>query len=104
ATADAIAAEMLGAILGDLSPRPGSEVLLLVNGLGCTPAMELYLMVHAARRVVEGHGLKIGRYLTGSLVTSLDMSGCSITVSLLDDESRALWDAPLHTAALRWGM
>ncbi len=104
ASADAIADEMLGAIVGDLAPARGSELLLLVNGLGGTPAMELYLVVNSARRILEGRGLKVARYLTGSLVTSLDMAGCSITVSVLDDAARALWDAPVHTAALRWGM
>lgn len=102
ATADAIAEEMLGAILGDLSPAVGSECLLLVNGFGGTPTMELYLMVNAARRILTGRGLSVSRHLTGSLVTSLEMAGCSITVTLLDDATRALWDAPVHTAALRW--
>jgi dihydroxyacetone kinase-like protein len=104
ATADAIAEEMLAAIVGDLAPAAGAEVLLLVNGLGGTPAMELYLVVNAARRILEGRGLRVSRYLTGALVTSLDMAGCSITVTVLDDAARALWDAPVHTAALRWGM
>ena len=101
--ADAIAAELVGAILGDLGLRAGTEVLLLVNGLGGTPAMELYLMVNSARHILERHGLKVARYLTGSLVTSLDMAGCSITVSVLEEAQRTLWDAPVHTAALRWG-
>jgi dihydroxyacetone kinase-like protein len=104
ATADAIAAEMLGAILKDLGARPGAEVLLFVNGFGGTPSMELYLMVHAARRILEKGGLRVARYLTGSLVTSLEMAGCSLTVSVLDDDLRKLWDAPVHTAAVRWGM
>jgi dihydroxyacetone kinase-like protein len=104
ASADAIAAEMVETILEDLAPAPGAPLLLLVNGLGGTPAMELYLMVHAARRVLAKHGLEVARYLTGSLVTSLDMAGCSITLSVLDDELSALWDAPVHTAALRWGV
>ena len=104
ATADAIAAEMLAAISKDLGVRPGAEVLLFVNGFGGTPSMELYLMVHAARRVLEKSGLRVARYLTGSLVTSLEMAGCSLTVSVLDDELCRLWDAPVHTAALRWGM
>ncbi len=102
AAADAIADELLGAILGDLRPSPGAEVLLLVNGLGGTPAMEIYLMVHAARRILDKSGLKVVRHLAGSLVTSLDMAGCSITVSVLGEAERALWDAPVHTAALRW--
>ena len=103
ARADAIAAELVGAILGDLGLSRGAEVLLLVNGLGGTPAMELYLMVNSARHILESQGLKVARYLTGSLVTSLDMAGCSITVSVLEEAERTLWDAPVHTAALRWG-
>jgi dihydroxyacetone kinase-like protein len=102
ASADAIAEEMVGAILGDLGAATG-EALLLVNGFGGTPAMELYLMYNSARARIERHGIRISRSLVGSYVTSLEMAGCSITVSLLDDERRALWDAPVHTAALRWG-
>lgn len=103
ATADAIAAEMLGAILKDLSPGSGAQCLLLVNGFGGTPAMELYLMVDAARRQLEQARVGIARHLTGSYVTSLEMAGCSLTVTVLDDTTRALWDAPVHTPALRWG-
>jgi dihydroxyacetone kinase-like protein len=104
ARADDIVAEMLGAILDDLAPRPGAEVLLLVNGLGGTPAMELGIVVNAARRILVGRGLSVARYLVGSLVTSLDMAGCSISVSVLGEAERDMWDAPVHTAALRWGM
>ncbi len=102
AAADAIADELLGAICKDLSPKPGSDVLLLVNGFGGTPAMELYLMAHAARRVLGRAGVAVTRSLTGSYVTSLDMAGCSLTVTLLDEELTELWDAPVHTASLRW--
>jgi phosphoenolpyruvate---glycerone phosphotransferase subunit DhaK len=101
--ADAIAGEILAAILKDMAPPAGSGCLLLVNGMGGTPAMELYLMVNAARHLLGAAGLKVVRFLTGSYVTSLDMAGCSITVTLLDDELTRLWDAPVHTAALRWG-
>jgi dihydroxyacetone kinase-like protein len=103
ASADEIADEMVGAIFKDLSPAAGAEALLLVNGFGATPAMELYLMVYSALRVLGTKGLKVSRFLTGNYVTSLDMAGCSVTVCLLDDELRSLWDAPVHTAALRWG-
>ena len=103
ATADAIVDEMVGAILNDLDPTHGTEALLLVNGFGGTPAMELYLMVKSALRVLQKKGLNVSRFLTGNYVTSLEMAGCSITVSLLDAELRSLWDAPVHTAALRWG-
>jgi phosphoenolpyruvate---glycerone phosphotransferase subunit DhaK len=104
AAADAIADELVGAILGDLSLRPGSEVLLLVNGFGATPLVELYLMVNSARRILDAKGIAATRFLTGSYVTSLDMAGASVTVSVLDDKMKALWDAPVHTAALRWGV
>ncbi len=103
-SADAIAAEMLEAILKDLAPAPNAQALLLVNGFGGTPAMELYVMVNAALRVLRAKGVTVSRFLTGSYVTSLEMAGCSLTVSLQDDALRALWDAPVHTPALRWGM
>jgi dihydroxyacetone kinase-like protein len=101
--ADAIAAEIVGAVLKELPRDAGRECLLLVNGMGGTPAMELYLMVEAARRLLDEAGFATKRFLTGSYVTSLEMAGCSITVTLLDDELARLWDAPVHTAALRWG-
>jgi phosphoenolpyruvate---glycerone phosphotransferase subunit DhaK len=101
-SADAIAEEMLSAILDDLAPSAGSRCLLLVNGFGGTPLMELYLMVNAARRILTGRGMVVSRYLTGSLVTSLDMAGCSITITLLDDRLTGLWDAPVRTASLSW--
>ena len=101
--ADSIAEEMVGAIVGDLSPRAGQPVLLFVNGFGGTPAMELYLMYDAARRELDKRNLPIARSLVGSYVTSLEMAGCSITVCALDEPMLALWDAPVRTAALAWG-
>lgn len=103
-SADDIADELTGAILKDLSLRPGQEVILLVNGFGGTPLLELYVMVNAARKVLGGAGVKVVRHLTGSYVTSLEMAGCSITVSAVEPAALALWDAPVHTAALRWGV
>jgi dihydroxyacetone kinase-like protein len=104
ASADDIAGELTGAILKDLSLKRGQEVILLVNGFGGTPLLELYLMVNAAHKVLEGAGVKVARHLTGPYVTSLEMAGCSITVSAVDAAALALWDAPVHTAALRWGV
>ena len=104
ASADAIADELLGAILKDLAPKQGSEVLLIVNGFGATPLIELYLMVNSAKRILDGAGIKATRFLTGSYVTSLDMAGASVTVSVLDAQALAMWDAPVHTAALHWGV
>jgi phosphoenolpyruvate---glycerone phosphotransferase subunit DhaK len=100
--ADAITYEMTTAIVEDLDAREGAESLLLVNGFGGTPTIELYLMYNAARRMLEKRGLRISRSLVGSFVTSLDMAGCSLTVSLLDTETTALWDHPVRTAALKW--
>jgi phosphoenolpyruvate---glycerone phosphotransferase subunit DhaK len=102
--AAAIAAEMVSAITSDLGDRARGEAILLINGFGATPLSELYLMYDAVRRVLEPAGCKVARSLVGSFVTSLDMAGCSATVSMLDDEMKRLWDAPVHTAALRWGM
>jgi dihydroxyacetone kinase-like protein len=102
ASADDIAAELTSAILGDLEIKSGSPVLLLVNGFGGTPSMELYLMANAVRRILSGRGLVVARSLTGSYVTSLEMAGCSVTLTALDDETIKLWDAPVHTAALNW--
>ncbi len=104
ASADELAAELTGAVLKDLSLKPGQEVLLLVNGFGGTPLMELYVMVNAVRKVLGGAGIKVARHLTGSYVTSLEMAGCSVTVTAADAATLALWDAPVHTPALRWGM
>ena len=104
ASADDIAAELTGAVLKDLSLKPGTPVILLVNGFGGTPAMELYIVVNAVRRILGAAGVKVVRHLTGSYVTSLEMAGCSVTVTALDERTQALWDSPVHTAALRWGV
>ena len=102
--ANEIAGEMVAAITADLGDRARGEAILLVNGFGGTPLSELYLMYGAARKRLEPSGCAIARSLVGNFVTSLDMAGCSITVSLLDEETKRLWDAPVHTAALRWGV
>jgi len=103
-SADAIAEEVCAAIAGDLGDRAKGPALLFVNGFGGTPSMELYLMYNSTRRMFEKRGVTVVRSLVGSYVTSLDMAGCSITLAMLDDETAALWDAPVHTAALRWGI
>ena len=103
-SADAIAQEMVGAIVSDLADQARGEAILLVNGFGGTPLLELYLMYHAAHKLVSDAGVRVVRSLVGNYVTSLEMAGCSITVSMLTDELKSLWDAPVHTAALRWGV
>jgi len=102
--ADEIATELVHAIVQDLDARAGSEVLLMINGFGATPLLELHLMYDAASRQLTKHGLTASRGTVGNYVTSLDMAGCSVTVTVLNDELTLLWDAPVHTAALRWRM
>ncbi len=102
--ADAIAGEICSAIAGDLGAAATGRALLFVNGFGGTPLVELYLMYNSARKVFEDRNIDIARSLVGSYVTSLDMAGCSITLTMLDPEMEKYWDAPVHTAALRWGM
>jgi dihydroxyacetone kinase-like protein len=99
-----IAAEMVNAITADLGERVRGEIILLVNGFGGTPLSELYLMYDAVRTRLEAAGSVVVRSLVGNFVTSLDMTGCSVTMSVLDEETKRLWDAPVHTPALRWGM
>ncbi|HWA44216.1 MAG TPA: dihydroxyacetone kinase subunit DhaK [Hypericibacter adhaerens] len=103
-SADAIANTLMHAIETDLKPKAGAPALLLVNGFGGTPLMELYLMYDAARRYCEGRNIKVARSLVGNYTTSLEMAGCSLTLTALDDELTKLWDHPVRTAALRWGV
>src|SRR3954471_12417296 len=100
--AAAIVEDLTAAILKDLQPARGQEVLLHVNGLGGTPLMELYLLYHEASEALRRAGLEPVRSLVGNYTTSLEMAGASLTVTLLNEELKALWDAPVETAALRW--
>jgi dihydroxyacetone kinase-like protein len=98
-----IVAEMTEAILGDLDAPSGSNVLAFVNGLGGTPTIELYVIYNELAKQLEERGLTATRSLVGDYITSLEMAGASITLLKLDDELTDLWDAPVHTPALRWG-
>lgn len=103
-SADGITERLLAPILADLVLAAGERVLLLVNGMGGTPASELYIVYRRAVRVLTDAGVTVERSLVGNYVTALDMQGCSISVLRLDDEMVELWDAPVNTPALRWGM
>jgi phosphoenolpyruvate---glycerone phosphotransferase subunit DhaK len=98
-----IAAVMVEAVLSDLSPASGARVLPFVNGMGGTPQIELYLLYHEIETQLRDAGLEPARNLVGSYITSLEMAGASLTLLELDEELEQLWDAPVHTAALRWG-
>jgi phosphoenolpyruvate---glycerone phosphotransferase subunit DhaK len=98
-----IVEEMLAPIVDDLSLAKGESVLAFVNGLGGTPLLELYLLFNEVHKQLDARGIAIGRNLIGNYITSLEMAGASITLLRLDDELTGLWDAPVKTAALRWG-
>jgi dihydroxyacetone kinase-like protein len=98
-----IADIMVEAVISDLAAKQGSKVLAFVNGMGGTPLLELYLLYGEVEKRLRAAGLTPVRNLVGSYITSLEMAGASLTVVELDDNLTALWDAPVHTAALRWG-
>jgi phosphoenolpyruvate---glycerone phosphotransferase subunit DhaK len=103
ATADEITEALATPILDDLPFSSGDRVLAFVNGMGGTPLIELYVVFNKLGEILDGRGVTIARNLVGSFITSLEMAGCSITLLKLDDELTRLWDAPVHTPALRWG-
>src|SRR5438034_3047810 len=101
APASDLAAAALDAIGADM-PLSG-DLLVMVNGMGGTPLLELYVLYNEVRQYVEGHGARIARNLVGNYITSLEMQGFSVTVCRLTDTLTRLWDAPVDTPALRWG-
>ena len=101
-SADEIAEILTSTIVKDLPYKRGDEVLAFVNGMGGTPLIELYVIFNAVHRYLTGEGIKVTRSLVGNYITSLEMAGCSVTLLKLDAETTKLWDAPVHTPALRW--
>jgi dihydroxyacetone kinase-like protein len=104
ASAAEVAAMLADPILEDMGLQSGDSVLAFVNGMGGTPQIELYVMYNELAKILQGKGINITRNLVGSYITSLEMAGCSFTLLKLDDELTKLWDAPVLTPALRWGM
>jgi dihydroxyacetone kinase-like protein len=102
--ADEIVELLMEPVLSDLPYRSGDEVLMFVNGLGGTPLIELYIVYRKAAEIAKKAGVKITRSFVGSYITSLEMAGTSITLLKLDAQLTRLWDAPVHTPALRWGV
>ncbi|WP_338674857.1 dihydroxyacetone kinase subunit DhaK [Streptomyces sp. SCSIO 30461] len=100
-TSREIADFTVDAVLEDL--KPSSPVLLLVNGMGATPLLELYGFNAEVHRVLGERGVPVARTLVGNHVTSLDMAGCSVSICAMDEDLLRLWDAPVRTPALRWG-
>ncbi len=104
ASADEITETLLSAVLDDGVVSSGDRVLAFVNGMGGTPLLELYVVYNKVAAMCRDRGITIERNLIGSYITSLEMAGVSITLLKLDDEMVRLWDAPVNTAALRWGV
>src|SRR3989440_7900499 len=102
--ADGIVARLLDAVVSDLPFQSGDRALLFPNSMGGTPPIELYLAHGIAERLLAERGIVVERRLGGPVITSLEMQGMSLTVLKLDDELTELWDAPVNTAALRWGL
>jgi len=102
--ADQIVERLMEPILNDLPYKAGDEVLLFVNGMGGTPLIELYIVYRKAYELATKHGLKVVRNLVGSYITSLEMAGTSITLLKMDEDFLKLWDAPVKTPGLRWGI
>jgi dihydroxyacetone kinase-like protein len=98
-----VVARMAEAVTSDLSLHSGQRVIAMVNGMGGTPLIELYLLYGELKRFLDANGVAIARRLVGNYITSLEMAGCSITLLRSDEELESLWDDPVHTAGLRWG-
>ncbi|GAP09930.1 dihydroxyacetone kinase DhaK subunit [Bellilinea caldifistulae] len=102
--ADEIVEMLMEPIISDLPYKAGDEVLLFVNSMGGTPLIELYIVYRKAYEIATKHGLKVVRNLIGPYITSLEMAGTSITMLKMDDDLIKLWDAPVKTPGLRWGV
>jgi len=102
--ADEIVELLMEPIITDIPYKSGDEVLMFVNGLGGTPLIELYIVYRKAAEIAKKAGLKVTRSFVGSYITSLEMAGTSITLLKLDGDLTKLWDAPVHTPALRSGV
>jgi dihydroxyacetone kinase-like protein len=98
-----IAEQLVDPILADLDFQGGPSIVML-SGLGGTPLIELYLLYGEVSVLLEKAGVQVARTLVGDYITSLDMAGASVTVLKADDELIRLWDAPVKTAGLRWGL
>jgi dihydroxyacetone kinase-like protein len=99
-----VAALLVDPILGDLPYTAGDAVIAFVNGMGGTPLLELYVMFAEVAAILERSRITVARSLVGSYMTSLDMAGCSVTLLKADEELVRLWDAPVNTPGLRWGV
>jgi dihydroxyacetone kinase-like protein len=103
-SADEIVEMLMEPIINDIPYKSGDQVLLFVNSMGGTPLIELYVVYRKAYEIATKHGLKVVRNLIGPYITSLEMAGTSITMLRMNEDMIKLWDAPVKTAGLRWGI
>lgn len=99
-----VAGQLTSAVLSDLPFRSGDAVIIMVNGMGGTPLLELYLIYNEVASILGAEGIEPARRLVGNYITSLDMAGCSVTLFRADEEMLSLWDDPVLTPGLRWGV
>ena len=99
-----VAARLVEPIVSDLPFARGDAVLCFVNGMGGTPLIELYVLYGEVKAILDAHGISVARSLVGPYITSLEMAGASVTLLKVDDELLSLWDAPVNTPGLRWGV
>jgi phosphoenolpyruvate---glycerone phosphotransferase subunit DhaK len=98
-----IAEQLMEPILADLD-FSSTPLIVMLNGMGGTPLIELYLMYGEVAKIMKRAGITVARSLVGNYITSLEMAGCSVTLLRVDQELIRLWDAPVNTAGLRWGI
>jgi len=103
-SANEIVERLARPVIEDLGFKRGDSVIAMTNGMGSTPLIELYVAHRRLVQLLADAGVTIARALVGNYITSLDMEGCSVTLLRADDELLGLWDAPVHTPALRWGV
>jgi dihydroxyacetone kinase-like protein len=103
-SADSLTDRLTRPVIDDLGLTSGDKVLVFVNSMGGTPLAELYVIFRRVAKLLDEGGVEVARNLIGPFITSLEMQGASVTLLRLDDEKTRLWDAPVHTPGLRWGV
>lgn len=100
-SADDVTEHLVNKILDDITIEKGEEVAVMVNGLGSTPLMELFIVNKKVHEILENRGIKVYETFVGEYMTSLEMAGCSVTLLKLDEELKELLDATADTPAMK---
>lgn len=102
ATADEIATALLDSVLSELEPVGNDQAAVMINGMGATPEMELYVFNRKVQELLAEKGVSVCRTFVGEYMTSLEMAGCSLTILKVDDDLKALLNAPSEAPAFRY--